>query len=131
MMPHRITRPTVDEMQRAKPQRSTGAPARCASHKENILALLRERADRGQTVLGSELYADPHRFGRSPRNRISELRQEGHLIEGKPHGSADWEYRLIREDLAPKQDWYEATRGPRVKADTPTDALPLFSEAHR
>lgn len=89
------SQPTIAEVGQAKPRRSHGAPSRCSSHKAAILALLRERGAQG--VLGSELYNFPEKFGRSPRNRISELRKEGCLISGEPRGASDWFYRLIRD----------------------------------
>jgi hypothetical protein len=100
-----------------------GAPARTRSHYERILALLRERGPAG--VLGSELYDAPHLYGRSPRNRISELRKDGHLISGEARG-ADWHYVLLRENesTTPRRsqgkpaeqvpfskDWYTSTTG--------------------
>src|SRR5262245_15267583 len=91
---------TFDEIAQARPFRGAGAPARSRSHYDAILELLRRRGPKG--VLSSELYAQPHLYGRSPRNRISELRKAGHLIEGKPHGSSDWFYRLIRDDAGLK-----------------------------
>lgn len=131
------------------PLRSAGAPERTRSHYAAILALLRERGPAG--VLGSELYDAPHFYGRSPRNRISELRRDGHLIEGKPHGSSDWRYVLIRENQNPTQrpqhtkraeqaalsdsrDWFEeATGKPRSsgKPEEKIDGLPLLAEARR
>jgi hypothetical protein len=110
------SRTTLDELAKARPRRGSGAPARCASHKSAILALLLERGPRG--VLSSELYNSPEKFGRSPRNRISELRSDGHLIEGDPRGSSDWFYRLIRDSAGEKPqadspDWYESENGPR------------------
>lgn len=109
-------KPTLQELREAKPHPRSGAPARSRSHYEAILELLRERGPQG--VLGSELYAQPELYGRSPRNRISELRRDGHLIEGNPHGSSDWFYRLIRDNagakpLADSPDWYEKQHGPR------------------
>jgi hypothetical protein len=89
------SRPALSEVARARPSRGSGAPARCSSHKAAILALLRERGPAG--ILSSELYDAPERYGRSPRNRISELRREGCLIEGSARGSSDWFYRLIRD----------------------------------
>jgi hypothetical protein len=88
-------RPTLSEIAQARPRRGAGAPARTRSRYEAILQLLRDRGQQG--VLGSELYNAPERFGRSPRNRISELRRDGHLIEGRAHGSSDWFYCLVRE----------------------------------
>ena len=129
----RHAQPTIEELARAVPKRCTGVPVRCLSHKEAVLALLRQRAECGGSVLGSELYAEPVRFGRSPRNRISELRKDGHLIEGKAHGGSDWEYRLIREANPPKVDWYEERFGNRPKKDSRsvTDGSMLFAEVSR
>src|SRR5712671_3238499 len=73
------SRPTLGEVAESRPPRATGAPSRTRSHYDRILALLRERGPAG--VLSSELYDAPHLFGRSPRNRISELRRDGHLIK--------------------------------------------------
>lgn len=122
---------TFDELAQAAPKRGSGAPARSRSHYHAILELLRERGPQG--VLGSELYSRPDVFGRSPRNRISELRKDGHLIEGKSHGSSDWFYRLIRDNAGAKPqakspDWYERTTGqPRPRPDESDFAsLPLF-----
>ncbi len=126
----RASRPSLGEVEKARPRRGTGAPARCASHYAAILRLLRERAEDGLGVLGSELYSHPDLYGRSPRNRISELRKDGHLIEGKPYGASDWFYRLIRDNTGGKPqaespDWYErATGQPRPQLDK--DELPLF-----
>jgi hypothetical protein len=123
------SRPTLDEIAHAKPQRGSGAPSRTRSHYAAILQLLRERAEQGLGVLGSELYARPDLYGRSPRNRISEARGAGHLIEGKPHGNADWFYRLIRENSTPVErpqakpivaDWKDRHR---------ITGLPLFDSA--
>jgi hypothetical protein len=127
-------RPSIGQLRKAIPQRGTGAPVRTHSHYEEILELLRERGSQG--VLGSELYARPELYGRSPRNRISELRRDGHLIEGKPHGSSDWFYRLIRDTAgaapqAGSPDWYAREHGPRPshKANDPQGSpeLPLFA----
>lgn len=122
---------TFDELAQARPRRATGAPARCRSHYMAILELLRERGPQG--VLGSELYSRPVLYGRSPRNRISELRKDGHLIIGKPQGSADWWYRLIRDNAGAKPqteslDWYERTTGQSRPQPHECDfsSLPLF-----
>ena len=66
--------------------------------------------------MGSELYDSPEKFGRSPRNRISELRKEGFLISGEPHGACDWHYVLLRDTagikpLSDSPDWYERQAG--------------------
>jgi hypothetical protein len=106
-------RPTLAEIAPARPRRGAGALSCCASQKSAILALLRERGQRG--VLGSELYSHPELYGRSPRNRISELRRDGCLLEGGPHGSSDWFYRLIRECENPVER-------PAEKEATPTSS---------
>lgn len=73
--------------------------SRARSHRENIADLLIQRAKQGLGVRGSELYASPEEFGRSPRNRISELRRGGWNIGGKSYGDSDWFYWL-RSDAA-------------------------------
>jgi len=108
---------TLEQLRQAIPARGSGAPARCASHKSAILGLLRERGPQG--VLGSELYNLPAKFGRSPRNRISELRKDGCLISGKPRGASDWHYVLLRDTSGAKpssDDWFEREHGPRPGA---------------
>lgn len=120
--------PSLAEVARARPRRGNGAPARSRSHYEAILQLLRDRGSAG--VLSSELYDAPNLFGRSPRNRISELRRDGHLIEGRPQGSADWFYCLIRDNAGAKPqagDWYEREHGPRPAVSAPPCNLPLFA----
>lgn len=120
--------PSLDELAKARPKRGGGAPLRSRSHYEAILQLLRERGPQG--VRGSELYAHPDLYGRSPRNRISELRRDGHLIEGKPHGSSDWFYRLIRDNagakpLSDSPDWYERQSGKLRSAVNPMPEFEL------
>lgn len=124
---------TFEELAQAKPKRGTGAPSRSRSHYVAILELLRERGSQG--VLSSELYSRPELYGRSPRNRVSELRKDGHLIEGRRHGATDWFYRLIRDSAGAKPqaeptDWYErATGQPRPLHRQRKDdfsSLPLF-----
>ena len=88
--------PSLEEMAQARPPRGTGAPARVRSHYERILALLKERGPNGVTSV--ELYEQPQLFGRSPRNRISELRKDGHLIKTIPIGASIVRYVLIHEN---------------------------------
>jgi hypothetical protein len=97
-----------------------GPPARTKNHKSAILSLLRERGSRG--VLGSELYNQPLTFGRSPRNRISELRKEGFDIKGEPRGGSDWHYWLDESQDPKTESWQDR---PRVTG------LPLFDSVHR
>lgn len=128
--------PTFKEVGRARPPRSKGAPSRTRSHYGRILALLAERGPAG--VLSSELYDAPELYGRSPRNRISEMRQDGCLIETVPAGTSVVRYILLRDadgngavpPSPASQDWYTAQTGkPRpvvlVEKST-TDDLPLF-----
>ena len=113
----------------AKPKRS--APGRTRTHYARILALLRERGP--ASVLASELYYSPHLYGRSPRDRISELRRDGHRIDRNPRGSSDWHYVLIREaapDAASSTatalcDWYTASAG-KARPHTPPESLFLW-----
>jgi hypothetical protein len=120
------TNTTLSEVAQARPKRGAGAPARSRSHYAAILQLLRERGPQG--VLGSELYSHPEMYGRSPRNRISELRRDGHLIEGKAHGSSDWFYRLIRENHSPDRLRQAPARVPKsqLRKDDPSVTLTLF-----
>ncbi len=137
---------SVEQVEQGKPRRPRGAPARTRSHYDAILALLRERGPAG--VLASELYDAPHLYGRSPRNRISECRKDGHLIEGKPRGASDWHYVLIRENESPTErstpgkpaqqiklanspDWYEREHGQRPNSISIEETLPLFDSAVR
>src|SRR5437762_10541053 len=93
------SRPTLGEVAESRPPRATGAPSRTRSHYERILALLRERGPAG--VLSDELYDSPALYGRSPRNRISELRRDGHLIKTLPVGASVVRYVLTHENPSP------------------------------
>jgi hypothetical protein len=127
---------SLEELARARPKRAS-LPARCVSHKANIFQLLCDRAKEGRGVLGSELYSRPDLYGRSPRNRVSELRREdGHLIEGRSYGTSDWLYRLIRDAsgasaIVQSTDEYDRETGrPRPSEEAPLvrhDDLPLFA----
>jgi|SRR5208283_487617 len=115
--------PTIAEVAESRPPRGFGAPERTRSHYERILALLRERGASG--VLSSELYDSPNLFGRSPRNRISELRKDGHLIKTLSAGASTVRYVLLHENPSPTQ------RPPARPASTWQDrprvtGLPLF-----
>src|SRR5882762_5622277 len=121
-----MSRPTLGELAESRPPRGSGAPSRARSHYDRILALLRERGPAG--TLSSELYDAPHLYGRSPRNRISEMRQDGHLIKTLPAGASVVRYILLHENPSPvprpsqsrkpeqaalpnSTDWYEAQTG--------------------
>src|SRR5262245_1401217 len=126
--------PSCAEVGRARPARGTGAPSRTNSHYDRILALLRERGPTG--VISSELYDAPHLFGRSPGNRISEMRQAGHLIETSAAGESTVRYVLLRDSsgakpFADSPDWYERQTGkPRPQKPSP-DFGPLFEAVQR
>jgi hypothetical protein len=138
-MPHSVSSftsqssPTLEEVRSARPPRGNGAPSRTRSHYERILALLRERGPAG--VLSSELYDAPHLFGRSPRNRISEMRQDGHLIKTIQAGPSVVRYVLTHENPSPTErphssssDWYERQTGkPRPVEQRQNNDLPLFA----
>lgn len=108
------SRPTLAQLEHARPYRPDGPPERCKSHKTNVLKFWIECARQGRAMLGSELYAHPELYGRSPRNRISELKKDGYIFESTPRGSNDQAYRLLRgphgEAYAPA-DWYERQTG--------------------
>lgn len=124
---------TLAELVQARLHRGSGAPARSRSHYEAILQLLRECGVQG--VLGSELYSRPDLYGRFPRNRISELWRDGHLIERRADGASDWFYRVIPDNAGVSTterkepaDWYErATRRSKPQLDKDDfSSLPLF-----
>lgn len=98
---------------------------RAHSHYQNILDLLRARGPLG--VTSAELYSDASRFGRSPRNRVSELRADGHKIK-TVFVSRDMVRYILQEG---PRDWYEEqTCKPRAavaKGSTTLDDLPLFA----
>jgi hypothetical protein len=100
------SKPNLEEVAKARPPRGNGAPSRCKSHKERILALLKQRGAAG--ILSSELYDNPSLYGRSPRNRISELRspEGGCLIETITVDASTVRYVLLRDSNGeqPKQN---------------------------
>jgi hypothetical protein len=92
---------------------------RAASQRALVLERLRQAGPVG--VLAKELYDDPQcRYGRSPRNRISELKQMGFKIEKQWEGR-NYRYTLVEETQAPKAlpdynaqkklDWYVKQTG--------------------
>ena len=114
---------------------TNGPPSRASSQRQRILERLREAGARG--VLAAELYDDPQcRFGRSPRNRVSELRAMGHKIVGEWESKIDFRYTLLKETPSPKAlpdygaqknlDWYERQTG-HNRPSAPVASLgPLF-----
>jgi hypothetical protein len=108
---------------------------RTRSHYQNIGDLLKERGEQGLGVRSSELYVEPERYGRSPRNRISELRRDGWNIGGKSYSSSDWFYWL-RSDAAgrtyPTARFDEPPNAPRPQlVNQPEPAKPIESEYMR
>lgn len=139
-----LSNPEAWEVAQVRPPRATGAPSRTHSHYDRILALLKERGASG--VLSSELYDSPNLFGRSPRNRISELRKNGNLIQTVAAGPAVVRYVLLRDSdgippqwhssasghgprqniLSNSSDWYERTTG-KPRPHLEAEAGPLFA----
>ena len=112
-----------------------GPPPTATSQRERILERLRAAGARG--VLAAEFYDDPEcRYGRSPRNRISELRAIGHKITGEWEGKVNFRYTLNEETQAPKAlpdygaqkklDWYERQTGQGRPGTPHTKPGPLF-----
>jgi Helix-turn-helix domain len=137
-------RPTLGEVAESRPPRGSGAPSRTRSHYDRILALLRERGAAG--VSSAELYDSPHLYGRSPRNRVSEMRADGHLIQTVPTGASVVRYILTHENPSPtprkqakpaeqrplrrKIEYQTATGKPRADVapeESTSDDLPLFA----
>ena len=112
-----------------------GPPPTATSQRQRILERLRDAGHRG--VLAAALYDDPQcRYGRSPRNRISELRAMGHKITGEWEGKVNFRYTLIEETQAPKAlpdygaqknlDWYQRQTGQSRPGTSHTNPGPLF-----
>jgi len=112
-----------------------GPPPTATSQRQRILERLRDAGPRG--VLAAEFYDDSQcRYGRSPRNRISELRAMGHKITGEWEGKINFRYTLIEETQEPKAlpdysaqkklDWYERRSGQRRPNTTSENLGPLF-----
>lgn len=90
---------------------------RACSHKENIAGLLKQRGEQGLGIRSSELYSRPDLYGRSPRNRVSELcNQHNWKIGSKPYGDSDWFYWLRSDNTGkeyPTHRFNEPTPCPR------------------
>jgi len=112
-----------------------GPPPTANSQRHRIFERLRDAGPRG--VLAAEFYDDSQcRYGRSPRNRISELRAVGHKITGEWEGKINFRYTLIEETQTPKAlpdygaqkklDWYERQTGQGRPGTPNTNPGPLF-----
>ena len=110
--------PTLEEVANARPPRGMGAPKKAGSHYERILTLLKERGPAG--VLSSELYDQPHLYGRCPRNRVSEIRKAGHMVRTLPAGTSVVRYVLTHENPAPPP------AAPKRQSRKPSATLTLF-----
>lgn len=121
---HSVTQSKLDWKGRADSQRAL------------ILVRLKEAGTAG--VLSRELYDDPQcRYGRSPRNRISELKAQGFIIEKRWEGR-EYRYILRQEPEKPRalpnyyaqkplsRDWYERQTGQPRAAVAAQNFLPLF-----
>jgi len=84
------SRPTLGQLRSVPRAERRGAPARAGSHRANVRAFLVERGAIG--VLSREMYERPELYGRSPRNRVSELKKAGDIIGTRWEGE---EYRYI------------------------------------
>ncbi len=112
---------------------------RARSHYQNILDLLRARGPAG--VLSSELYDCPEKFGRSPRNRVSELRRDGFSIRTIHVNASIVRYVLLPDreeqpETAPRDRYERQTGKPRAavvedSSTTELSGLPLFDSAVR
>jgi len=119
---------TLEQVAESRPPCGSGAPARTKSHYSRILALLRERGPAG--ALSSELYERPELYGRSPRNRVSELRKHGHLIQTVPAGASIVRYVLTHENPSPIERT-PAKPAPNWQNRQRVTGLPLFDLAVR
>ena len=107
---------------------------RTRSHYANIAELLKQRGEQGMGIRGSELYSDVERFGRSPRNRISELRRAGWSIGGKSSGDSDWFYWLRSDNAGrtyPTRRFDSAEKSARpILVVQPQPKEPLLFDLH-
>lgn len=115
--------PPLAQLEQVRPPRGVGAPSRIRSHYDRILVLLRERGPAG--VLSSELYDAPYLFGRSPRNRISEIRKAGHLVKTESVRASVVRYVLMKDVPTPLPSRPQARNPepPKTLFDLTRDAL--------
>jgi hypothetical protein len=90
--------PTLSEIEQSRPLRGNGPPANTRSHYTNAAKLLCERGEQGLGVLSSYMYERSELYGRSPRNRISELKKDGWIIGRKRVAGGLAFYWLIRDN---------------------------------
>jgi hypothetical protein len=91
-------RASFEELAQARPLRGNGPPANARSHYNNVAKLLCERGEQGLCAEGSYMYAHPELYGRSPRNRIHELKEDGWIIGRKRGDGGMAVYWLIRDN---------------------------------
>jgi hypothetical protein len=104
------------EVAKARPLRGKGASEQTSSHLDSVLALLREGGPTG--VPSSELYDVRSLYGRSPRNRISEMRKDGYLIKTIHTCASAFRYVPVRENTShvegppakPAPAWQDCSR---------------------
>ena len=85
-------------------------------------------------MLASEFYDEPEKYGRSPRNRVSEARSRGALISGKWESKTDFRYVLLREPERSSPEPSKLSSAKRSKeffAGQRATGLPLFDAAVR
>lgn len=114
-----------------------GSPApdwkgRASTHRQNLFAFLVRRGSTG--VLASELYSQPDLYGRSPRNRASELARQGCRFldalrtNGKQlgHWEGDNDYRYIL--VPPYPEKFDPLPNYAARTNAEGENLSLFSE---
>jgi hypothetical protein len=110
---------------RNTPHLQHGAPERTKSHYVRMFNLLKERGAVG--VTSDELYEAPQLYGRSPRNRIAEMRKRGLNIATLSVSSHSVRYVLISDEV-PKISTSSGSE-PTMPSRKPGPLLPLFTEA--
>ena len=97
---------------------------RAPSQRDNVAALLVERAKEGMCVRMNEpeILTNPRKYGKRPPNRVAELRADGWDVGGKPLGESDWCYWLRRDA---EDNLYPQTR--RFEPNEPNTPKPQLA----
>jgi len=116
---------------------------RAGKHKKRIAALLIERGEHGMAVHAADLYEHPELYGRSPRNRISDLKRKNGWDIGRRPGERKCHFYWLRRDgdgrTYPTQHFDGPPNHPRRISPSKTSwsdrprvtGLPLFDLAVR
>lgn len=89
---------TLEDLAQARSLRGNGPPANTRSHYANLAKRLCECGEQGLGVSAAYLYEHPELYGRSPRNRIHELKEDGWIIGRKRSDGGMAFYWLIRDN---------------------------------